>query len=95
MNDSSCCGANYSQTPQPSELNPTVQSITFNNETNHKSYVLRKVLVLTWLKKAFREESERELFGEPDIVGMIRGSRLRWGGNMLRKNVEKIGKTVY
>lgn len=35
-----------------------------------------------WRRKHIR--AVKELFGEPDIVGVIRGSRLRWG-HILRK----------
>lgn len=46
-------------------------------------------MVRHW-KKVFGEETQqedRELFGEPDLVGVIRGSRLKWA--------EKIPKITY
>lgn len=29
------------------------------------------------------------------LIGVIRGSRLKWAGQTLRKNVEKITKIIY
>lgn len=31
----------------------------------------------------------REVFGEPDAVGVIRASSLRWAGHIIRKDVKK------
>lgn len=35
------------------------------------------------------------MFGEPDVFGAIRASRLKWAGHIIRKYVKKITKTIY
>lgn len=47
-------------------------------------------MVRHW-KKAFGEETQqgdRELFGEPDLVGVIRGSRLKWAWKKRWENTQ-------
>lgn len=43
----------------------------------------------------WRREHSRETFWEPDIVGVIRGSKLRWAEHKLRLNVENITEITY
>lgn len=48
---------------------------------------------LIWIRKLNKEI--REVFGEPDVVGVIRASRLRWAGHIIRKDAKKITTTIY
>lgn len=56
-------------------------------------------MVQYW-KKAYRVDSTKgrlgglELFGELDIIGVIRDSRLRRTGHILRQNMEKITRQI-
>lgn len=43
--------------------------------------------LLIWRRKHNKEI--REVFGEPDVVGVIRASRLRWAGLIIKKDVKK------
>lgn len=45
--------------------------------------------LLIWRRKHNKEI--REVFGEPDVVGVIRANRLRWAGHI----IGKITKTIY
>lgn len=47
-------------------------------------------MVQNWKQALVKESTAgmREKFGEPDIVGVIRGSRIRWAGYILSKNFE-------
>ncbi|KAL1448299.1 hypothetical protein WDU94_008926, partial [Cyamophila willieti] len=66
--------------------------ITFENK------ILRKIYGPTYENGGWRikhNKELRDLYKEPDIVGEMKSSRLRWTGHVLRKNEESNVKNIW